>query len=110
MAMGLTNQVPGSKVGQKYADQVTAFLNLEAVELADTHDVPDLSIFTCASGRHLQQYWDDLISKGVSIMVCLGCVAISGVTSDIVREGARMGDMISVQQLFLGADKVFFDY
>jgi len=109
MAMGLTNQVLGRKVGRKYANQVTVFLNLGAVELADTHDVPDLSIFTCASGKNLQQYWDNLVSKGVSIMVCPGCAAIGGVTSDIVREGAHMSDMISVQQLFLGADKVI-DY
>lgn len=109
MAMGLANQMLGRKIGQKYANEVTIFLNLGAVELADTHDVPDLSIFTCSSGNNLQQYWDNLVSKGVSIMVCPGCAAIGGITPDLVRTGAHMGNMTGVQQLFLRADKII-DY
>ncbi len=106
MAMGITDHMLGRRLGPRYVNEVTLFLNLEAVELADIADVPDLSIFTCSSGKNLQQCWDDLVGKGVSIMVCPGCAVIGGITPDIVREGAHMGNMPSVQQLFLRADKV----
>ena len=106
MAMGLANHMLGKKRGPFYTNQVTLFLNLGAVELADTLDVPDLSIFTCSNGRNLQQFWDNLVSKGVSIVVCPGCAVIGGVTPDIVRDGAHIGDMSSMQRLFLEADKV----
>ncbi|MCB1935965.1 MAG: DsrE family protein [Nitrosomonas sp.] len=107
MAFMMADHMLGEAIGNShYKNEVILFLNLQAVELADTDTAIDLSGFIC--GQHsLQESWDMLLHKGVDIVVCPGCAVIGGITPETLREGARIaGGAQEVTEIFLRADKV----
>lgn len=102
MALGLGSNL----LGAKKKPQVTLFLNLEGVYLADVMET--LSDKQCGM-KSLDTLWTDFQSVGGQIMVCPGCAKTAGLTEADLREGAKMGDHESVGNLFLDAQKVI-DY
>ncbi|MBK8814294.1 MAG: DsrE family protein [Methylococcaceae bacterium] len=102
MALGLSNNLLDSKK----KPNVTLFVNLEGVYLADSLEPLDNKQCGMANVDMMLKSFQ---SAGGKVLVCPGCAAIAGLTATDLREGAVMGTADSVEKLFLKADKVI-DY
>ncbi len=86
---------------------VTIFVNLEAVRLADTRQPNDL-MWGQAHGTFAQHY-DAFVEGGGKIAVCPHCAKAAGLEADTLRPGAAILEGDALGDLFLKADKVI-DY
>ena len=93
----------------KPKSDVTMFLNLGAVYLADASESLDNK--SCGPSGTVEAKWDAFLDAGGKVLVCPGCAGIAGLTPDELRAGATMGDMMKgdVPKLFRKAAKVI-DY
>jgi predicted peroxiredoxin len=85
---------------------VTMFLNLEAVRLADKRQPQDLKWGT---GPSMSELYGRFVESGGKVLVCPHCAHAAGLTADSLRDGARIGEEGETVTLMLDADKLL-DY
>jgi len=88
------------------AAQVTLFLDLEGVRLADMRSRGDLAWGDMES---IGDTFDGFVAAGGGVVVCPHCAALAGVDADQLREGAVMGTREQIGEMLLAADKII-DY
>ena len=87
--------------------EVTVFLNLEAVRLADKGQPLNLKWGT--GRKDLLDLFEGFVQKGGKIVICPHCAKAAGVKQENLRSGAIFGNEAIMADLFLRADKVI-DY
>ena len=87
----------------KHGARVTMFVDREGVRIADKRlPIADLTWGTDNVGTDYSAF----LAAGGLVVVCPGCAANQGLTSERLREGAVRGTPDSVAALMLEADKV----
>ena len=95
-----------SKALRDQGADVTLFLDLEGVRLADSRSRDDLA---WGDSGGVGDAFDAFVSAGGTVGVCSHCAAQASVTAETLREGAQLLAREQVAALFLAADKVI-DY
>jgi predicted peroxiredoxin len=93
------------KIGKMLADKkqdVTLFLNLEAVRLVDENQPMDLA--WGMSDMTVAKIFNAYVKAGGKVLVCPHCAKVAGVKK--LRNGARIATESEVAQIFIDADKV----
>jgi sulfur relay (sulfurtransferase) complex TusBCD TusD component (DsrE family) len=85
---------------------VTLFLDLEGVRLADARSRSDLA---WGDSGGIGETYDGFVAAGGAVMVCPHCAEQASVDADNLREGAQMATREGIAAMFLSADKVI-DY
>jgi sulfur relay (sulfurtransferase) complex TusBCD TusD component (DsrE family) len=89
------------------AAEVTLFVDVEAVRLADRRQPQDLA---WKAGGTISTHYDGFVKAGGKVLVCPHCAEVAGLTSQSLRPGARIAaDLKEVANAILAADKVI-DY
>ena len=89
---------------QNKGAQVSLFLDLEAVRLADTRKTLAAELFP-GSSRIFEDY-DEFVKAGGQVLVCSHCAQTGGVAEKWLRSGARIINESELADLFLAADKI----
>jgi predicted peroxiredoxin len=100
MALGLAGSL------RKAGADVTLFLDLEGVRLADARVPQDLR---WGQGGPMSEGYDAFVAAGGQVLICPHCAHAAGLEAAHLRKGARIASDDEVTQLFLAADKVI-DY
>jgi predicted peroxiredoxin len=85
---------------------VTMFVDLEGVGLADSRQPQDLR---WGHSRALSDYYAAWVKKGGRVLVCPHCAKAAGLQAGSLREGAKIGTEQEVAALLISADKIL-DY
>lgn len=85
---------------------VTLFLNLEGVRLADLRQPQDLA---WGHSTDLNGQYDAFVAAGGKVVVCPHCAMAVGLEAENLRAGARIADAKEVARLFASAGSVI-DY
>jgi sulfur relay (sulfurtransferase) complex TusBCD TusD component (DsrE family) len=89
------------------AADVTLFLDVEGVRLADRRQPQDLAWKT---GGVISTHYDGFVKAGGKVLVCPHCAEATGLTAQSLRPGARMAtDLKEIADVILAAGKVI-DY
>lgn len=91
---------------KKAGAEVSLFLDLEGVRLADSRLPDDLR---WGRGPTVAERFASFIEAGGSVVLCPHCARNAGLDASSLRKGAKIGTEASVPALFLAADKVL-DY
>ena len=91
---------------RKAGADVTLFLDLEGVRLADARVPQDLR---WGRGGSMAEGYDAFVAAGGQVLICPHCAHAAGLEAAHLRKGARIASDDEVTQLFLAADKVI-DY
>lgn len=91
---------------QKKGGQVTLFLDLEGVRLADARQPQDLR---WGGETPIASYYEGFVKAGGRIVLCPHCAHAAGMKEGDLRGGARMATEDELAQLILEAD-VVLDY
>ncbi|MCM0606569.1 MAG: DsrE family protein [Xanthomonadaceae bacterium] len=109
-----TNDLHSCVMALKVADMLTKkkqvvslFLNLEGVRLADKR--ANMALTWGGHGPSVGELYDQLVAKGVTIIVCPHCAEVEGIKRENLRAGAKLGDENSITEMFMKADKII-DY
>jgi predicted peroxiredoxin len=94
---------------QKQGADVTLFLDLEGVRMADKR-VP-LDVMWGMAHAPLSQHYDEFVKGGGKVILCPHCAMAVGIGAADLREGAVIGDETKqdIPNLLLKADKIL-DY
>ena len=95
-----------AKMMRKAGADVTLFLNLEAVRIADKRH--PLNLKWGHSGDLLSLY-QEMVKSGVKVLVCPHCAKAAGVNTKALRRGTKIAGKGDIVKLFLDADKIL-DY
>lgn len=87
--------------------EVTLFLDLEGVRMADTR-VP-LDVMWGTAHAPLAKYFGEFVDAGGKITLCPHCAAAAGIGEDHLREGASIGTDAQIAMQLIHADKIL-DY
>ncbi len=100
MALKLANAMQNSGA------DVTVFLDLEGVRLADA-DTP-LNVMWGTAHEPLSKHYLDFVRDGGKVVVCPHCAAVAGIEKGNLREGAMIGipDEQTIPKMLLAADKI----
>jgi predicted peroxiredoxin len=90
----------------KAGAQVTVFLDLEGVRLADTRVPQDLR---WGHGDPVSAQFDAFVAAGGTFLVCDHCARAAGLDAAHLRKGATIATGDALPQLLLRADKIL-DY
>lgn len=94
---------------QSKGAEVTLFLDLEGVRVADTRQPQDLS-WGQGHGHTFADMYDAFIKAGGKVLVCPHCAQAVGMTEKELRPGAKIAkDANEVADLLLSASKIL-DY
>ncbi len=85
---------------------VTLMLDLEGPRLVDNRQSLDK---TWGGGKSVGELYDAFIAAGGTVLVCPHCAHHTGLTSDNLRDGARIAAEGELAKLVVAADKVI-DY
>ncbi|MCS3902661.1 putative peroxiredoxin [Methylohalomonas lacus] len=91
---------------QQHGANVTLFLDLEGVRIADKRAPQDMN--WGLSHAPLSEHYTAFIEAGGEVLVCPHCAAAAGIDADNLRKGARIAneDDDEITRVFLGADKI----
>ncbi len=78
---------------QEKGAEVTIFLNLEAVRIADKRQ-PNNLVFGFSDGPTLADMYNHFTSKGGKVMVCPMCARLAGLDEKNLRNGAKIAASI----------------
>jgi predicted peroxiredoxin len=90
----------------KAGAQVTLFLDLEGVRLADTRVPQDLR---WGHGDAISTQYEVFVGAGGTILVCDHCARAAGLDAAHLRKGATLATGDALPQILLRADKIL-DY
>ncbi len=90
----------------KKGSEVTLFVDLEGVRIADTRQPLDLR---WGSSPTLAELYRAFVESGGKILVCPHCAAAVGLTKGSLREGAVIGTTEDITTLLTKASKIL-DY
>jgi len=94
---------------QSKGADVTLFLDLEGVRVADTRQPQDLS-WGQGHGLTFANLYDDFVKAGGKVLVCPHCAQAVGLTEKELRPGVKIAkDANEVADLLLSASKIL-DY
>ncbi len=96
------------KIGKMLAERkqdVTLFLNLEAVRLVDKNQPINLKWGN--TDQTIATLYDSYIKAGGKVLVCPHCAKVAGVEK--MRKGAKIAKESEIAELFVNSDKVI-DY
>ena len=96
----------GTMLAESGEAEVTLFLDLEAVRLADAGSRSDLA---WGDSGGVGEAFDGFVAAGGSVMVCPHCAAQASVDAEGLRNGAHMATREEIVAMFLSADKII-DY
>jgi len=96
MALKLANGL------QRSGNQVTLFLNLEAVRMADSRHPLELG---WGPNKSLRPLYQEFVKAGGQILVCPHCAKAAGLGAGNMREGSRIAEENQVIQALNAADK-----
>lgn len=91
---------------QKGGNQVTLFVDLEGVRLADSHQPLDL---TWGHADSIEVLYGGFLEAGGQVLVCPHCAAAAGLERDSLRKGAAIGTSESIAEALTEATKIL-DY
>lgn len=91
---------------QKGGNQVTLFVDLEGVRLADSGQPLSLR---WGETKPIAELYEDFVAAGGKILVCPHCAAAAGIEASSLRKGAELGTEASIAELLGGAAKIL-DY
>lgn len=74
---------------QEKGAEVTVFLNLEAVRIADKRQ-PNNLVYGFSGGPTMADMYDTFTSKGGKVMVCPMCAHLAGLDEKNLRSGAKI--------------------
>jgi len=92
---------------QEHGAQVTIFLDLEGVRLAERRQTLDLT--WGADSPRLAEYYDEFIDDGGKLALCPHCAKSARIGAGSLKRNAQIATMDSLAKLLLEADKVM-DY
>jgi predicted peroxiredoxin len=98
------------KLSKMILDQkqdVTLFLNLEGVRIADKKQ--PMGLKWGASDKTVEELYNDFVTAGGQVLVCPHCAHVAGLSKQDLRKGAKIAEEKEVADLFVKADKVI-DY
>jgi predicted peroxiredoxin len=91
---------------QKGGNQVTLFVDLEGVRLADSRQPLDL---TWGHADPVEVLYKGFLEAGGKVLVCPHCAAAAGLEKDALRSGAAIGTPESIAEALTEATKIL-DY
>ena len=91
---------------QQAGHQVTLFIDMEGVRLADKRQPLDLR---WGQGAPIEELYQGFVEAGGKVLVCPHCAAAAGLESGSLRKGATIGTTESITKTLGGATKIL-DY